>query len=56
MISDKNERQDAFKEIIHKLDIEAFGIKFKKSKSIQRRIGKYKAKELKPLSQIVSYD
>ena len=50
---DKNERQDAFKELLHKLDIEAFGIKFRKSKSIQKRIGKYKAKELKTLSQIV---
>ena len=35
---DKNERQDAFKELLHKLDIEAFGIKFRKSKSIQKRI------------------
>ena len=34
---DKNERQDAFKEIIHKLDIEAFGIKYRKCKSTQKK-------------------
>ena len=34
---DKNERQDAFKEIIHELDIEAFGIKYRKSKLTQKK-------------------
>ena len=33
----KNERQDAFKEIIHKLDIEAFVLKYRKCKTTQKR-------------------
>ena len=46
----KNERQQAFKPIMHRLDIECFGIKYKKSKSSARRMGKYKHKEVKELS------
>ena len=34
---------------MHRLDIECFGIKYKKSKSSGRRMGKYKAKEVKDL-------
>ena len=30
---DKNDRQQAFKQIMHKLDIECFGIKYKKAKA-----------------------
>ena len=45
---DKNERQDAFKELLHKLDIEAFGIIFRKSKSIQKREENIKPKNQKP--------
>ena len=36
---------------MHKLDIEYFCIKYKKSKSSGRRMGKYKAKEVKDLSE-----
>ena len=43
----------AFKQIMHRLDIECFGIKYKKSKSSARRMGKYKAKEVKELSEYV---
>ena len=50
---DKKDRQDAFKKIIHKLDIEAFGLKYRKCKSTHKKVGKHKAKELKTLSQIV---
>ena len=50
---DKNERQQAFKQIMHRLDIECFGIKYKKSKSSTRRMGKYKQKEVKELSDFV---
>ena len=38
---------------MHRLDIECFGIKYKKSKSSGRRMGKYKAKEVKDLSDYV---
>ena len=37
---DVNERQDAFKQLLHKLDIETFGIKFKKQKTMQKKRGK----------------
>ena len=46
----KNERQQAFKQIMHRLDIECFGIKYKKSKSSARCMGKNKHKEVKELS------
>ena len=49
----KNYRQLAFKQIMHKLDIECFGIKYTKSKSSARRMGKHKAKEVKELSEDV---
>ena len=49
----KNYRQRACKQIIHRLDLECFGIKYKKSKSSGRRMGKYKAKEVKDLSDYV---
>ena len=49
----KNKRQQAFKQIMHRLDIECFGIKYKKSKSSARRMGKYKHKEVKGLSAYV---
>ena len=49
----KNERQHAFKQIMHKLDIECFGIKYKKSKSSARNMGKYKHKEVKDLAEYV---
>ena len=49
----KNNRQRAFKQIMHKLDIECFGIKYKKSKSSGRRMGKYKVKKIKDLSDYV---
>ena len=50
----KNDRQLAFKQIIHRLDIECFSIKYKKkSKSSARRMGNYKAKEVKELSEYV---
>ena len=35
---DINKRQDAFKELLHKLDIETFGIEFRKNKTIQTAI------------------
>ena len=38
---------------MHKLDIECFGIKYKKSKSSAKRMGKYKHKEVKELSEYV---
>ena len=47
----KYERQQAFMQIMHRLDIECFGIKYKKSKSSARRMGKYKHKEVKELSE-----
>ena len=34
---DVNERQDAFKQLLHKLDIETFGIKFKKQNTTQKK-------------------
>ena len=46
----KNERQQAFKQFIHKLDIECFGIRYKKSKSSARKMGKFKHKEVKELN------
>ena len=49
----KNKRQQAFKHIMHRLDIECFGIKYKKSKSSARKMGKYKHKEVKELSNYV---
>ena len=49
----KNERQLAFKQIMHKLDIECFGVKYKKSKSSARKMGKYKHKEVKDLADYV---
>ena len=48
----KNERQQAFKHIMHRLDIECFGIKYKKSKSSSRRMGKCKHKEVKELYEL----
>ena len=45
----KSERQQAFKQIMHRLDIECFGIKHKKSKRSGRLIGKYKLKEVREL-------
>ena len=47
----KNDMQLAFKHIMHRLDIECFGIKYIKSKISARR--KYKAKEVKELSEYV---
>ena len=41
----KNERQQAFKQIMHRLDIECFGIKYKKSKSSARRLVKSECTE-----------
>ena len=38
---------------MYRLDIECFGIKYKKSKSSARRMGKYKHKEVKELSEYV---
>ena len=38
---------------MQRLDIECFDIKYKKSKSSARRMGKYKAKEVKELSEYV---
>ena len=49
----KNDRQLAFKQIMHRLDIEGFGIKYKKSKSSARKMGKYKHKEVKELADYV---
>ena len=49
----KNDRQQAFKQIMHKLDIECFGIKYKKSKSSARKMGKFKHKEVKELADYV---
>ena len=46
----KNERQQAFKQIMHRLNIECFGIKFKKIKSSPRFMRKYKHKKVKELS------
>ena len=34
---DKNERQDSFKGLIHKLNIEAIGLKYRKCKTTQKR-------------------
>ena len=34
----RNDRQTAFKEITHRLDIEVFGIKYKKVKATQKRM------------------
>ena len=49
----KNERQQAFKQIMHRLDIKCFGIKYKKSKSSARKMGKFKQKEVKELADYV---
>ena len=49
----KNERQQAFKQIMHRLDTECFGIKYKKSKSSARKMGKYNRKEVKELADYV---
>ena len=49
----KNERQNAFKEITFGLDVGVFGIKYKRSRTTQKRLGKYKEKELKTLSDYV---
>ena len=38
---------------MYRLDIECFGIKYKKSKSSARRMGKYKSKKFKELSEYV---
>ena len=35
---------------MHRLDIECFGITYKRSKRSGRKMGKYKAKEVKDLS------
>ena len=47
----KNEQQHAFKQIMHKIDIEC--VKYKKSKSSARKMGKYKHKEVKDLADYV---
>ena len=38
---------------MHKLDTECFGVKYKKSKSSARKMGKYKHKEVKDLADYV---
>ena len=49
----KNERQQAFKQIMNRLDIECFGIEYKINISSARHMGKYKHKEVKELSDFV---
>ena len=49
----KNERQKAFKQIMHEIDIKCNGVKYKKSKSSSRKMGKYKHKEVKELADYV---
>ena len=49
----KNKRQQTFKQIMHRLYIQCFGIKYRKSKSSARRMGKYKHKDVKELSDFV---
>ena len=44
----KHDRQSAFKQ-----DIECFGIQYRKSKSSARKMGIYKAKEIKEVSGFV---
>ena len=46
----KNDRQRALTKIMHGMDIECLGIKYKQSKRSGRRMGKYKAKKVKDLS------
>lgn len=36
----KNQRQMNFKQITHKLDVEVFGIQFKKVRTPERKLGK----------------
>ena len=36
---------------MHRIDIECFGIKYKKSKITGRRMGKYEAKEVKDVTE-----
>ena len=38
---------------MHRLDVEYFGTKYRKSKSSGRKMGKYKAKEIKDISYFV---
>ena len=49
----KNERQQVFKQIMHRLDIECFSITYKKSKSSARKMGKFKHNEVKELADYV---
>ena len=38
---------------MHRLDVECFGIKYEKVKSSAKKLGNYKAKEVKDLSRFV---
>ena len=38
---------------MHRQDVECFGIKYRKGKSSGRKMGKYKAKEIKDLSDFI---
>ena len=46
----ENDRQAAIKQIMHRLDVEAFVIKYRTIKSTAKKLGKYKAREVKDLS------
>ena len=51
--TDKNELQKEFKRIMHAIDIECFGIKYKKCKKVIKKMSKHKHRAVKELSDIV---
>ena len=50
---DKNDLQREFKKIMHEIDIECFGIKYKKSRQTRKNMSKRKHEVVKELSGIV---
>ena len=51
--TDKNELQKEFKNIMHAIDIECFGIKYKKCRKVVKKMSKRKHEAVKELSDIV---
>ena len=48
--TDKKEIQKELKNILNEIDVKCFGIKYKKSKRVTKKISKYKHKAVKDLS------
>ena len=48
--TDNNELQKEFKKIMHKIDIECFGIKYKKCKKVTQKMSKHEHNAVKELS------